>query len=444
MVNQTLIQRDLKHIWHPCMQMKDFEIEPPFVVKEARGCYLYTDRGPLIDANASWWCKSLGHNHPDIIAAISKQLHRFEHVIAANSTHPLLVELGEALSDISGLQHAFFASDGSCAVEIAMKLAIHANVIRGRHQKKSFAALKGAYHGETMATLAVSDLGIYKEAYKDFSLPCHFIEPIPYVHSSLDPLWSDASEAWSKAETFLSPLSGELCAILVEPIVQGAGGMKLYSADFLKRLANWAKAHDIYLIADEIMSGCGRTGRWLASEYAGCQPDMVCLSKGLTSGTLAFSTVMVDDAIYELFYDDYHKGKSFLHSHTYSGNALGASAALATIHHIKNHEILEQSQGLSQLMKASFEYIAEKTQVITNIRQIGAVVAAEFDFETQAIDRPGFQLYRKALANGAFLRPLGNTIYWTPPLIINETIIGKLTEITLKSIEEVKNGILHA
>ncbi len=434
MVN-SLIQRDLKHIWHPCSQMKDFETVPPFIIKEAKGSYLYTDKGPLIDANSSWWCKSLGHNHPDIIAAIQKQLSSFEHVIGANTTHPALVELAEELADICKLQHAFFASDGSSSVEIAMKLAIHTKLISGESHKKKFIALKNAYHGETMATLAVSDLGIYKAPYQSFGPECYFIDNIPYVKNKADPLWDNAQDWWKQTEKTLNPVADDVCALIVEPIMQGAGGMKIYSADFLKRLGQWAASKNIYIIADEIMTGFGRTGAWLASDHSQLNPDIICLSKGLTSGTMPFSCAMISNAVFDLFYDDYHKGKSFLHSHTYSGHALGACAALATIKVMKHSETIAKVEQLASWMEDYFHQVADQCGQLSNIRHLGGVIAG--DLASEPHRRTGYDIYIKALESGAFLRPLGNTLYWMPPLNTDEITISKLAEITLNCIKGV-------
>jgi len=433
MVNRTLIDLDLKHIWHPCSQMKDFENNPPFIVNKAQGSYLYTDKGPLIDANSSWWCKSLGHQHPEIIKAIKKQLNSFEHVIGANSTHPVIVNLAQKLAEITQLQHAFFASDGSCAVEIALKLALHANIIKGKPHKKKFLALQNGYHGETLATLAVSDLGIYKAPYKDTGIPCHFLDSIPYVTGTHDLNWKNADEQWQQCLPHLEKIADETCALIYEPILQGAGHMKIYSADFLQRLTNWAKIND--LIADEIMTGCGRTGKWLAGHFIKTKPDMICLSKGLTSGTIPFSCAMIDHDIYQLFYNDYESGISFLHSHTYSGYAVGAAAALATLEAMKKEQIFEKVENLSKTMKQAFAYVVENCNVLSNVRQIGAMIAA--DIQMPQHFRAGYQIYLEALKRGAFLRPLGNTIYWLPPLNTDHHTISNLAEITLNSIQAV-------
>lgn len=434
MVNvNKLIAKDLKHIWHPCSQMKDFETCPPLVIERAQGSYLYTNQGPLIDSISSWWCKSLGHGHPSVMSAINKQMKSFEHVIGANTTHPSLVELGELLTEITGNQHAFFASDGASAVEIAMKLAIHGTQIKGYKDKNQFIALKNGYHGETLGTMSVSDLGIYKAPYETFGVTCHFIENIPYISAKTDPLWSDCTEHWNTVEEQLNKVSDKVCALILEPLIQGAGGMLCYSADFLKKLTDWAKAKDIYLIADEIMTGMGRTGTWLACDHAKVKPDLVCLSKGLTSGSLPLSCVMIDSKIFDLFYADYNSGKSFLHSHTYSGNPLAVSAALATIKTMYSEGILKKAQLLGEVMLENMHQVAEQSGKLQNIRGLGAVVAA--DLVSTDEYRIGNEIYQQALKYGALIRPIGNTLYWLPPLNTDPEIIGKLAKITLNSIE---------
>lgn len=432
MVNSNLISRDLKHIWHPCSQMKDFEQCPPFIVNSAEGSYIHTDRGTLIDAVSSWWCKSLGHGHPEIIAAINTQLSKFEHVISANTTHEPIVQLGEKLAKITQNQRLFLASDGSSAVEIALKLAIQANQLKGNFNRNQFIALKNSYHGETMATLSVSDIGLYKKPFRAFTLPCHFLQPIPYITCSNEKSLEQHDQAWIQTLNEIEPIKASICAIIVEPIVQGAGGMLCYSPDFLSRLAAYCKSEGIYLIADEIMTGLGRTGKWLACDHAHIKADMVCLSKGLTSGTLPLSGVCIDEAIYQLFYDDYDTGKTFLHSHTYSGNPLAVSAALATLTIMEDENINQQAIKLGKLMQKYFTDIANTTGVLSNIRGIGGLIAG--DLATGPNKRMGFEIYKQGLKHGALLRPLGNTLYWLPPLNTDKQTIGNLAQITLDSI----------
>lgn len=430
-----LIQQDLNHVWHPCSYMKDFEQHPPLIVKHATGSYIHTDQGIIIDAISSWWCKSLGHGHPAVIANIQNQLSKFEHVISANTTHPAIVDLAKELSDISKLQHIYFASDGSSAVEIAMKLAIHASQLKGYTSRKQFIALSNSYHGETLGTLSVSDLGVYKKPFSHFNIPCHFLNPMPYMSSESDPLWKDSDVYWPEIVQQLDRLKHETYAILVEPIVQGAGGMKCYSADFLHKLTNWAKQHDIYLIADEIMTGLGRTGQWLASNHANIQPDMICLSKGLTSGTLPLSCVLIDHAIYDLFYREHSDGVAFLHSHTYGGNPLAVSAALATIKTMQVEGINQQAQELGNCMRQHFTEILTNTGKLNNMRSIGAIVAADLVGPSDL--RIGYQVAQEAQKLGALLRPLGDTLYWLPPLTTEHTTIAALAEITNTAIENV-------
>ncbi|MCF6766304.1 adenosylmethionine--8-amino-7-oxononanoate transaminase [Thiotrichales bacterium 19S3-7] len=439
----TIQQKTHQTIWHPCSQMKDYESFKPLVIEQAAGCYItLNNKQKILDAISSWWCKSLGHNHPRLKKALINQAERFEHVIFANTTYETIVNLSEKLiSKLPNLSKIFYAGDGSCAVEIAMKMSIHSRVIKGDTQRTQFMGLKNGYHGETTAALSVSDLGIYKDAYQSMLLNPIMINPIPYVSGENDPLWHNAEEYWLKALPELEKHKQTVTAIIFEPILQGAGGMLVYSPDFLKRLAVWAKTNDIHLIADEIMTGVGRTGKFLACEYAEINPDFVCLSKGLTSGWLPFSCVMTTNEIYDLFYDDYANGKSFLHSHTFSGNALGAAIALEVLNIIEEDNLINQANTIGRIMKANMQLVADQTQMICNIRQVGAMVACDLKVNIPS-ERLGFKLYQIAVNEGILLRPLGNTIYWLPPLIADEFILEELKSKTLNALTIFKSHIL--
>lgn len=437
----TLAQRDLQHIWHPCSQMKDYQDFPPLEISQARGSYLTLQSGKqLIDAISSWWCKSLGHHHPRLNEALIKQLNQFEHVIHANTTNDVTVELAERLCQLTPhLDKVFFAGDGSCAVEVAMKMSIHARHILGQNEKSRFIALENGYHGETLATLSVSDCGIYKKAYATQLIDHPILLEIPYVSGIDDPLWGDCSSRWPAIEAQLEQYKATATAIILEPLMQGAGGMKIYSADFLTRLSQWAKLNGIHLILDEIMTGFGRTGKMLASQYSDVDADFICLSKGLSSGYLPISAVLTRNSIYELFYDDYEAGKSFLHSHTYSGNALAASVALETMKIFEEEGILEQSHHLAKVMHQAFHQVAANTSCIHNIRQLGAMIAGDLQSTSNKQPRLGYQVFRHAVEEGALLRPLGNTVYWFPPLNTNASTIDELASITEKAVDQVCN-----
>ena len=439
----NLINRDLQHIWHPCSQMKDYLSFPPLVVSKAYGPFIELDNGRrLIDAISSWWCKSLGHNHPRLKKALYTQLDRFEHVIFANSTHEVIVQLSEKLARLSpGLNKVFYASEGSSAVEISLKMALHAQKIKGFSQRTQFTALQNGYHGETFMALGLSDLGIYRQPYESQLIKPQFICNIPYVTSRDDRLWQDCSDYWPAIEKQLAQQADTLAAIIVEPIIQGAGGMLLYSQDFLRRLRKWTQEQGIYLIADEIMTGLGRTGFALACEHAQIQADFICLSKGLTSGWLPMSAVLTRTEIYHLFYDDYSIEKNFLHSHTFSGNALAAAVALECLTVLEEENIYLEVQKKEPILKTLMQEVANRTGKLTNIRTIGAIVAADLVLtEEQKNQRIGYQIFQEAVKLGAWLRPLGNTLYWLPPLNTDIAVLETLKNITITAIKKTLNA----
>lgn len=434
------INLDRQHIWHPCSQMKDYEAFPPLMIKKAYGPYIeLTDGRRIIDAISSWWCKSLGHNHPRLKAALQAQLECFEHVIFANSTYEIILQLSEKLANLCpGLNKIFYASEGSSAVEIALKMSLHAQQLLSQNQRTQFTSLQNGYHGETFMALGLSDLGLYRKAYEAHLIKPNFIQNIPYVHSSSDPLWNNCSAIWPDIEKQLEKQEANLAAIIVEPIVQGAGGMKIYSQDFLRRLRKWTQTHGIYLIADEIMTGLGRTGQALACEHAKIKPDFICLSKGLTSGWLPMSAVLTHTEIYNLFYDDYSSGKSFLHSHTYSGNALAAAVALECLNILKDEKIFQQVREKEIILKKLMLEVHDKTERLTNIRGIGAIIAADLKLtETEKNQRIGYQIFQKALQLGAWLRPLGDTLYWLPPLNTPLLALEELKDISILAIKQI-------
>lgn len=430
----SLIERDLQHIWHPCSQMKDYAAFPPIQIQSAHGVYLQTPSGHhIIDAISSWWCKSLGHNHPQIREALIQQAHQYEHIIGANTCSEPLVLLSEKLAQLNPkLSRVFYAGDGSSSVEIAIKMSLQAQQLRGKTARTTFMALENGYHGETIMTMALSDLGKFNKPFKALLPETHILKNLPYVMNQSEPAWNNIDAQWTDLLAQLEQHKDTLAAIVCEPIVQGSGGMLITSADFLNKLRAWCTENHVYLIADEIMTGIGRTGRALACEHAGITPDFVCLSKGLTSGWLTMSCVLTSDDIYNLFYDDYATGKTFMHSHTFSGNALAAACANATLDIIAEENIYAQVQSKSDYLAKAMQDVAIKTGLLKNVRHIGFIAAADLITEHP---RAGFEVFKQAIPLGAWLRPIGNTIYWLPPLITDRNTIDILRDITIEAIQ---------
>jgi adenosylmethionine---8-amino-7-oxononanoate aminotransferase len=435
-----LQRKDLEFHWHPAVHMKSLERYPPFVVKRASGCFIEgTDGRRVIDGISSWWCKSLGHNHPRLKAALIEQVSQFEHVIGATTTNETIIALSEKLVKLfPGMSKAFYAGDGSSAIEIALKMSLHSRINRGEHKRTKFLALAHGYHGETCGALSVSHLETFKSVYSPILFDCIALHGIPYLNGSSDPLWNDCSTYWDSVEETLEKNSDSVTALILEPIVQGAGNMRIYSQDFLGKLRAWTKAHNIHLIADEIMTGLGRTGKMFACEHAKITPDFICLSKGLTSGWVPFSAVLTTNDIYDCFYDaapaQMNPGKeTFYHSHTYTGNVLGARLALETLTILSNDFNWSLLDEKASYMLTSLYDVAHETDVLTNIRGIGMIAATDIKDHLYTFEKME-KMIHAAFQGGALLRPLGKTIYWLPPLIIENPEIDHLREITKRAL----------
>jgi len=439
---ENLPERDLRVVWHPCSQMKDYEDFPPVEISRAEGPFLFDRNGRrIIDAISSWWCKSLGHSHPRIRAAVERQLDKFEHVIMANACFDVLVELSERLAETApGLDKVFYADNGSTAVEIAMKMSVQFHLQTGHPERKRFAALENGYHGETALTLATGDCGLYGAPFAELAPAVPKIHGIPYVPSPDDPSWNAVSEDdWKKIESRLDVLSENLAAVVFEPVLQGAGGMKIYSPDLLRRLRRWADANGVHLVADEIMTGFGRTGKALACGHAGIVPDFVCLSKGLSAGWGPMSAVVTSSDIYDAFYDDYFSGKAFMHSNTYCGHAATAAAALEAMKIYDEERIFERVERDSRALRGKLAETAERTGALRNVRGVGFAAAA--DIVDPATGEPfpkerrtGLRMFKAAIEMGAWLRPLGDTIYFLPPLNTPDEVLDDLADIAEKAV----------
>ncbi|HWD36152.1 MAG TPA: adenosylmethionine--8-amino-7-oxononanoate transaminase, partial [Casimicrobiaceae bacterium] len=348
MSNAAWAARSDAAVWHPCTQMKRHETAPPLPIARAKGAWLYDyEGGRYLDAVGSWWVNLFGHANPRINAALREQLDTLEHVMLAGFTHAPVVELSERLSALAprGLSHAFYGSDGASATEIALKMSFHHWRQRGVRSKDRYARLAGGYHGETVGALSVTDVALFRDAYAPL-LRSHPLLPSPAVHDMRN-AEAACDEAIDALGRFLAEHAASTSALIVEPLVQGARGMAMYAPRYLAAARELTQSHGVHLIADEIMTGFGRTGTMFACEQSSITPDFLCLSKGITGGTLPLSCVLTSDAVYEAFYgDDVQQG--FLHSHSYTGNPLACAAALAVLDLFAEGDVIAANRARAQ------------------------------------------------------------------------------------------------
>lgn len=432
--NQNLIERDLRVLWHPTTQMKDHEWLPLLPVRSGSGVWLEDLEGNrYIDAISSWWVNLFGHVNPKISRRVAQQAHELEHVILAGVTHPGAVELAERLAAITpaGLQRVFFADSGSSAVEIALKMSFHFWLNRGETSRTRFVTLSNSYHGETLGALSVGDAGLFKQAYQPLLLES-LIAPSPDCFGLAPADWDQhAASKLAELEELLFRHRGQVCAVIVEPLVQCAGGMRMYPPSYLAGLRALCDEARVHLIADEIAVGFGRTGSLFACEQAGIAPDFMCLSKGLTGGYLPMSAVMTSETVYETFYDDYSSLRGFLHSHSYTGNALACAAALATLDIFDSEPVLEDNRRTARLLREAAQPLAEHPHV-GELRQCGMILAVEMVADRDSMrpydwrERRGIAVYRHALERGVLLRPIGNVVYFMPPYVIQPDEIRQM------------------
>ena len=441
-----LPERDLRVLWHPCTQMHDHAEFPPIAIRRGEGVWLEDFDGKrYLDAISSWWVNLFGHANPRINAAIAAQANALEQVILAGFTHAPIVELSERLLALApkGLARCFYADSGSAAVEIALKMSFHYWRNNGRPHKTRFVHLTNSYHGETLGALAVGDLGLYKDIYAPLLLNT-LCAPSPdtYLAQPGETPADTARRAFAEMERLLQTHADEVCAVIVEPLVQCAGGMRMYDPEYLRLLRAACDRHGVHLIADEIAVGFGRTGTLFACEQAGIAPDILCLGKGLTGGYLPLSACLVTDDIYDAFYAEYSERRAFMHSHSFTGNPLACAAALASLDIFEQDAVLTRNQKLAAAMWAACAPLREHPHV-ADVRARGMILAVEMVADKAQRtpypwqERRGLRAYRYALTRGALLRPLGDVLYLMPPYVVTEDEIGFLAEV-------LKDAVAHA
>ena len=444
MSNQSLSERDLSVLWHPCTQMKDHENSPIIPIKKGQGVWLEDfDGNRYLDAISSWWVNLFGHANPHINAALKDQIDKLEQVIFAGFSHEPAIYLAEQLVAVTpkGLERCFYADNGSAAVEVALKMSFHYWRNNSHTNKTKFITLENSYHGETLGALAVGNVALYKETYAPLLMEVITVPSPDCYFRAAGESWADYStRRFELMEHTLQQHSESVCAVIIEPLVQCAGNMRMYDPIFLSLLRAACDKYQVHLIVDEIAVGFGRTGTLFACEQAAISPDFMCLSKGLTGGYLPLSAVMTTNEIYQAFYDDYHKLNAFLHSHSYTGNALACRTGLATLEIFQQNNVIENNKRLAAIMKQMTTHFIEHAHV-AEVRQRGMIVAIELVKNKQTREpypwqeRRGLKVYQYALSKGVLLRPLGNVIYFMPPYIITEVELLLIAKVAFEGIQ---------
>lgn len=447
MENMSLENKDLKYIWHPCSQMKDYENLPPVIIERGKGIYLYDIYGKeYIDIISSWWSNLLGHSNEKINDAIKNQLDNLEHVIFANFSHIPAITLSEKLVNISpdGLNKCNFSDNGSAAVESALKMAFQYQFQKGNTKKTKFMCLSEGYHGETIGALSVGALDLYAKIYEPILIHSIRIKAPDCYRCPFNKTRDTCNtECFVYAEYEFEKYGAETCAIILEPLLQGSAGMRIYPKEYLVKLRKICDEYNVVLIADEIATGFFRTGKMFAFNHAEVSPDIMCISKGLTGGYMPMSVTMTTDEIYYAFYDDYNKGKAFMHSHTYSGNPLGCAAANTVIDILLNEDVTQNAVNSAEYLTKRMNERFLNHKNIGEIRHIGLIHAMELVVDKKSKEpfmaekRIGYEIYKKALQKGLILRPLGNVLYFNPALIITKEQLDTAIDIAYDAIVSV-------
>ena len=441
----ALVRRDLSRLWHPCTQMHDHQTVPMVPIARGEGAWLVgTDGRRYLDGISSWWTNLFGHANPRIAAALAEQARTLEHVIFAGFTHEPAVALAEELVRVTppGLERVFYADNGSAAIEVALKMSFHYWLNQGHGEKTRFIALTGSYHGETLGALSVSDVALYRKTYAPLLLtPIVAPSPDAYEAAPGENAAAVAQRRLGELRVLLEQHAHEACAVIVEPLVQCAGGMRMYHPDYLAGLRALCDEFAVHFIADEIAVGFGRTGTLFACEQAGVSPDFMCLSKGLTGGFLPLSAVLTTTQVYDAFYAEYSAGKAFLHSHSYTGNPLACRVALETLAIFRDEPVLERNRVLAARIGAKLAALRAHPHV-ADVRQTGMIAAVELvsNKSTRAPfaagERRGLRAYLRGLERGVLLRPLGDVIYFMPPYVITPEEIDLMVDVATDAIEK--------
>ena len=416
----SLADRDRAHVWHPYTQMAT--ALAPLAIARGEGVYLYTEDGrKILDGISSWWVNIHGHAHPKLNQALAAQASKIEQVIFAGCTHAPAVELAERLVDAipAGLNRIFYSDNGSTAVEVALKLAVQYWRNRGQPQRTKFVALHHAYHGDTVGAMSASEDSIFTRAFAPMLFPVERVHP-PYCYRCPVGLTRATCkiDCLGDLEKRLAQQADTVAAVLIEPMLQGAGGMIVWPQEFLAGVRRLCDRYNVLLIADEVLTGFGRTGRMFACEHADVRPDLMCMSKALTAGYLPMGVTAATDAIYDAFWSD-DRAKTFFHGHSFTANPLACAVALASLDLFRETDVLARVRALEKQIRTGFEALRDLPNV-GDVRVIGGVGAIELVGEGGYLDSIGPRLSAAFLERGLLIRPLGNVVYFMPPYVITE------------------------
>lgn len=448
MNNSEWIEKDLKYVWHPDTQMKQYEGEnyKPTLIERGEGIYVYdSDGNKYIDAVSSWWVNTLGHSVQRLNNVLTEQANKIEHILLADFTHKPAIELAERLVKLAGepFSKVFYSDDGSTANEVAIKMAYQYWYQKGKPEKKYFVSMTDSYHGDTLGTVSVGGIDIYKEVFNPLVFETLKVcAPYCYRCPKNCKQGNCNLECFNEVEELFETRHNDIAAIIVEPLVQGAAGMRVYPVEYLKKLRALCDKYDILLIDDEVAMAFGRTGKYFAFEHAGIKPDIFCVAKGITAGYVPLAATITTNKIYEAFYDDFSKLKTFYHGHSFTGNPIACAIANETLKIMEEENIIEKLKTKSKFLKNALQKF-KNLKHVGDIRHIGMVGAVELvqNKETKEpykfTERIGHKVFLEAMKRGAILRPIGNIIYFLPPLIITEKEIENLIEIAYNSIKTV-------
>ena len=442
------LRLDRAHVWHPFTQMKEHEADPPVPVVGGEGCDLILGDGRrVLDGISSWWTNLHGHGHPRLLGALERQAAKLDHVLFAGFTHEPAVELVTRLKAKlpARLTRCFFSDDGSTSVEVALKMAFQAQAQKGQTRRTRFGALHGGYHGDTLGAVGVGELDNFMTGiFRPLLLRCDRLAVPEDPRRELAPDlagWEGVlSSARENLRVFFARHGEELAAFIAEPLLQGAAGMRMWPPELLQELRAQCDAHGVYLILDEVMTGFGRTGTLFAHSQAGVEPDLLCLSKGLTGGILPLSLTWATEEIYSRFWGDYTEGKAFLHGHSFTANPMSCAVACASMALFDDEPVLARAAELGQALREAWGRLAQHPAV-RQARQLGTVAACRIvDPGTGQPHLPEarfpWRFHRLALDHGLLVRPIGDCLYLLPPL---NTPPGRIRE-AVTTLAELLNG----